>query len=139
MKVLSTRTHGVMDYLVGILLIAAPFILDFDRGGAETWVPIIVGAVILLQNLMTNWEVGVFKALSANMHLNMDYLIGAFLAASPWLFNFDEYVYLPHLIVGIVILLQAMMTRVVPEHGAATNAGTRQPYRGGSMNHGHTH
>ncbi|MBC3538624.1 SPW repeat protein [Rufibacter sediminis] len=130
MKVLSTRTHGIMDYLVGLLLIAAPFILDFDRGGAETWVPIIVGAVIILQNLMTNWEVGAFRALSPNMHITMDYLIGIFLAASPWIFNFDEYVYLPHLIVGIVILLQAMMTRVVPAHGAVTN--TR-------MHHGHTH
>ncbi len=123
-----------MDYLVGILLIAAPFILDFDRGGAETWVPIIVGAVIILQALMTNFEVGMFRALSMNMHLNMDYLIGAFLAVSPWIFNFDEYVYLPHLIVGVMIILEALMTRVVPEHGAAT----RQPYRG-TMNHGHTH
>ncbi|ALI97906.1 SPW repeat domain-containing protein [Rufibacter tibetensis] len=130
MKVLSTRAHGIMDYLVGLLLIAAPFILDFDRGGAETWVPIIVGAMIILQNLMTNWEVGVFRAMSPNMHLTMDYLIGIFLAASPWIFNFDEYVYLPHLIVGIMILLQAMMTRVAPAHGAVTNR---------SMGHGHSH
>ncbi|WP_192821439.1 SPW repeat protein [Rufibacter sp. LB8] len=135
MKVMSTRTHGVMDYLVGLLLIAAPFILDFDRGGAETWVPIIVGAMILIQNLATNWEVGAIRAISPNMHLNMDYLIGIFLAASPWIFNFDEYVYLPHLIVGAFIVVQAMMTRVVPEHGAAN----RTPYRGSSMNHGHTH
>ncbi len=124
---LSTRTHGVLDYLVGILLIAAPFLFDFDRGGAETWVPIIVGAVILLQALMTDFEVGMFRAMSMNMHLNMDYLIGIFLAASPWIFNFDEYVYLPHLIVGIGIVLEAMMTRTVPEHGAATN--TRHSYR----------
>jgi hypothetical protein len=133
MKVLSTRAHGIMDYLVGMLLIAAPFILDFDRGGAETWVPIIVGAVIILQALMTNFEVGMFRMLSMNMHLNMDYLIGIFLAASPWIFNFDEYVYLPHLIVGILIVLEAMMTSVVPEHGAAT----RHPYRGGNVHHTH--
>ncbi|WP_207435072.1 SPW repeat protein [Sabulibacter ruber] len=135
MKVLSTRAHGILDYLAGVLLIAAPFILGFDRGGAETWVPVIVGIVILLQALMTNFEVGMFRVMSMNMHLNMDYLIGAFLAVSPWIFNFDEYVYLPHLIAGIALILEAMITRVVPEHGAAT----RQPYNRGTMNHGHTH
>lgn len=134
MKVLSTRAHGIMDYLVGALLIAAPFILDFDRGGAETWVPVIVGAVIILQALMTNFEVGAFKALSMNMHLNMDYLIGIFLAASPWIFNFDDYVYLPHLIVGVAIVLEAMMTRTVPEHGAAHNTDYK-----GRTSHEHSH
>ncbi|WP_048920999.1 SPW repeat domain-containing protein [Rufibacter radiotolerans] len=133
MKILSTRAHGIIDYLVGMLLIAAPFILDFDRGGAETWVPIIVGAIIILQALMTNFEVGMFKMLSMNMHLTMDYLIGVFLAASPWIFNFDEYVYLPHLVVGVMIVLEAMITRVVPEHGT----DTRHPYRGGGIHQPH--
>jgi hypothetical protein len=134
MKLLSTRAHGIMDYLVGALLIAAPFVLDFDRGGAETWVPMVVGAVIILQALMTNFEVGMFRVMPMRMHLTMDYLIGIFLAASPWIFNFDEYVYMPHLVVGIMIVLEAMMTRVSPEHGAATH----NPLRGG-MHHGHTH
>lgn len=134
MKLLSTRAHGIMDYLVGALLIAAPFIFDFDRGGAETWVPMVVGAVIILQALMTNFEVGMFRVMSMRMHLTMDYLIGIFLAASPWIFNFSDYVYLPHLVVGIMIVLEAMMTRVTPEHGAATH----NPL-GRGMHHGHSH
>ena len=38
-----------MDYLMGILLIASPWLFGFDRGGAETWVPVIlgIGAIIL--------------------------------------------------------------------------------------------
>jgi len=121
MKVLSPKAHGILDYLVGILLIAAPYIFDFDRGGAETWVPIIVGAVIILQALMTRFEVGAFKVMSMNMHLTMDYVIGIFLAASPWIFGFSDYVYLPHLVVGIMIVLEAMMTRTVSEHHHSTN------------------
>ena len=121
MKVLSPKAHGILDYLVGILLIAAPYIFDFDRGGAETWVPIIVGAVIILQALMTRFEVGAFKVMSMNMHLTMDYVIGIFLAASPWIFGFSDYVYLPHLVVGIMIVLEAMMTRTVSEHRHSTN------------------
>src|SRR4051794_6793108 len=44
---LPTRIHGVMDYLMGVLLIAAPWLLGFSRGGAETWVPVLLGAGVL--------------------------------------------------------------------------------------------
>jgi hypothetical protein len=43
MKAISTKVHGVLDYLVGIILIAAPWLLNFYRGGAESWVPILLG------------------------------------------------------------------------------------------------
>jgi hypothetical protein len=36
MKVISTRTHGIMDYLMGVLLIASPWLFKFSRDGAET-------------------------------------------------------------------------------------------------------
>jgi len=36
MRVIETKTHGYMDYLMGVLLIAAPWLFDFARGGAET-------------------------------------------------------------------------------------------------------
>jgi hypothetical protein len=38
MKVITTKVHGVMDYLMGVILIAAPWLLNFNRDGAETWV-----------------------------------------------------------------------------------------------------
>jgi hypothetical protein len=36
MRMIPTRVHGVLDYLVGALLVAAPWLFDFNRGGAET-------------------------------------------------------------------------------------------------------
>lgn len=44
MRFIPTRVHGMLDYLIGILLIAAPWLFDFDRGGMETWIPVILGA-----------------------------------------------------------------------------------------------
>lgn len=35
MRVIPTRIHGVLDYLMGIVLIAAPWVLDFADGGPE--------------------------------------------------------------------------------------------------------
>jgi len=119
MRFIPTRVHGVLDYLMGILLIAAPFILGFDQGGAETWVPVVLGAGMLLYSLCTNYELGAFRLLSVPAHLMLDFLGGLFLAASPWIFGFADYVYLPHLILGIAEMGASLMTKRVPAHGAA--------------------
>jgi hypothetical protein len=121
MKILSTRTHGVLDYLVGILLIASPWIFNFARDGAETWVPVTLGAAAIVYSLLTNYEMGAFKTFSMRTHLNLDMLSGAFLAISPWIFGFNEYVFLPHLILGIVEIGVPLMTNPVPAHSENAN------------------
>ena len=122
MKIISTKVHGVLDYLMGAILIAAPWLLNFDRGGAETWVPVVLGAGVILYSLFTNYEFIVAKGISMRTHLTLDVLSGIFLAASPWIFGFNEYVYLPHLIFGIL------------EIGAGSMTETTAHYR-----HGHAH
>lgn len=108
-----------MDYLMGILLIAAPWIFNFDRGGAETWVPVVLGVGTLLYSLMTNYEYSISKTISMRTHLTLDLISGILLAASPWLFGFSEYVYLPHLIVGLLEIGASLMTERVPHAGHA--------------------
>ncbi|MCW3081115.1 SPW repeat protein [Segetibacter sp.] len=125
MKIISTKTHGMMDYLMGILLIASPWIFGFANGGAEQWIPIIVGAGALVYSMMTNYEFGVSKTLSMKTHLTLDLVAGIFLAVSPWLFGFSDRVYAPHLILGLLEIGASLMTKTSP----ADN------YRG--VNHGH--
>lgn len=110
MKVISTRVHGMMDYALGLLLIIAPWLLGFAEGGAETWIPVILGVGIILYSLMTDYEMGAVKTISMKGHLWLDGIGGLFLALSPWLFGFDEIVYLPHLILGLIEIGTALMT-----------------------------
>ena len=114
MKVIPTKVHGVLDYLVGILLIASPWLFNFARGGAETWVPVVLGAGAIIYSLITNYELGAAKVISMRTHLGLDMASGAFLALSPWIFGFNEFVYLPHLILGLGEVAAAMMTDPVP-------------------------
>jgi hypothetical protein len=129
MRFIPTKAHGVLDYLMGALLIAAPWLLDFDRGGAETWVPVVLGVVLLIQSLMTDYELGAVRVISMPMHLMMDLLSGLLLAASPWIFGFSEHVYLPHLILGIAEVGASLMTRKVPD--------TRSQANGQRVTHAH--
>ena len=114
MKIISTKTHGILDYLMGVLLIASPWIFGFATGGAEQWIPIILGAGALVYSMMTNYELGVFRTLSMKTHLNLDLMAGLLLAVSPWLFGFSDRVIAPHLILGILEIGAALMTRTTP-------------------------
>jgi hypothetical protein len=117
MRLLSTKVHGYLDYLVGALLIAAPWIFGFDRGGAETWVPVILGASAILYSLFTDYEMGVTSGISMRTHLTLDMLSGLILAMSPWIFGFADYVYVPHLVLGILEIGAALTTRREPAYG----------------------
>lgn len=114
MKILTTRVHGMIDYTIGVILIAAPWLLDFARGGAETWVPVILGIGIITYSLMTNYELGVVKSIPMTTHLWLDGIAGAFLALSPWLLNFADFVYIPHVIVGLLEIGVVFITQTVP-------------------------
>jgi hypothetical protein len=77
MRFIPTKVHGYLDYIVGALLIAAPWLFDFARGGAETWVPVILGAGAIVYSLLTDYELGVTKGISMGTHLTLDMLSGA--------------------------------------------------------------
>ena len=112
---ISTRMHGAMDYFIGIVLLLAPNLLGFADVPASASIARIIGTIVLLQAVMTRFEFGLIKLIPMRMHLMMDYVIGAILAASPWLFGFSDAegnAVWPHVIVGLLIIAQAAMTRV---------------------------
>jgi hypothetical protein len=126
MRIISTKAHGILDYLMGIFLIATPWIFGFANNTAAQWIPVTLGIVMIVMAFFTNYEMGVIKIISMRTHLTMDIILGLFLAVSPWLFNFDEIVYSPHLILGLLEVGLAMMTSRIPHtetniHPGATN------------------
>lgn len=118
MRFISTRTHGVIDYIVGVILFFAPGIFGFAYvGGPAVLIPKIMAIGILIITILTRFEVGIIKIIPMSAHLVLDYLGSIFLIASPWLFGFADNpagVWLPHVIVGILILGQALFTKMRP-------------------------
>ena len=115
MRFIPTRIHGAIDYLFAVLLIAAPWLLGFGQdGGADTWVPVILGIAIIGQSLLTDYEWGLMRVIPMPTHLFVDLAGGVLLAASPWLFGFSEWVWAPHLILGLIEIGTALTTEWVP-------------------------
>ena len=110
MRFLSTRIHGVMDYAMGILLLASPYLFGFATGGVKQWLPMILGVAMIGMSLLTRYEWGAIRMIPMPVHLAMDGLSGALLAVSPWLFGFSGVVFLPHLVLGLIELGTSLMT-----------------------------
>jgi hypothetical protein len=110
MRAISTKTHGVIDCIFGLLLIASPWIFGFAKGGLETWWIIITGAAIIFNTLITNYEAGAFKVIPMTTHLWIDGFTGALLLLSPWIFGFRDLVVWPHVIFGIIGMGTALIT-----------------------------
>ena len=64
MRIIPTRIHAMMDYLVGALLVVAPWLLGFANGGAAQWVPVILGLGVIAYSLVTRYEYSVAGMLS---------------------------------------------------------------------------
>jgi hypothetical protein len=124
MKFISTKVHGLLDYFMGIALMASPWIFGFAENGAQLWVPVILGAVVIMYSLMTKYEYGLSDNIRMRTHLVFDFIGGALLAASPWLFGFADIVFLPHLILGILEIGAAAFTRT----SMATTAGNSKDH-----------
>jgi len=113
MRFIPTKAHAVMDYLGGLVLAIAPLFWLNDPAipPPAVWTPVVIGVLMLGQSLITDYELSLTNALPMTAHLGMDFLAGLVLALSPWMFSFDEVVWAPHLILGILQMGAAVMTQ----------------------------
>jgi hypothetical protein len=124
MRFISPRNHTILGFIVGIVLILAPNIFGFsDVGGAAVAVPRILGIIAILSELTVQGSFSGFGMIPMSAHLVMDAIMGIFLALSPWLFGFSDNgtnAWLPHLIVGVLLIGSSLMTQTA----ADTTAGS---------------
>lgn len=116
MRFIPTRIHGILDYLMGALLIVSPWLFGFaDEGGAARWIPIVLGAGVILYSLLTKYELGLAGLIPMAVHLGLDAGGGLLLAVSPWLFGFADRVWIPHAVFGLLEVGAALLTKSTPE------------------------
>jgi len=130
MSMIPTRVHALLDYTVGVLLIAAPWIFQYaDESSAAKWISIVAGIALIGLSAMTDYEGGfIARAIPMRLHLITDAVLGVFLIASPWIFGFADQglnAWLPFVAIGIAELGAAAMTSPVPD---TTRARGRQAH-----------
>jgi hypothetical protein len=119
MRVVPTLFHGIVDYLVGILVIALPFFLELT--GGPRVVLVIPGVAVILYSFLTDYELGAVRFLRIRFHLLLDALFGISMLISPWLFDIPADRRWPVYLVGALALVLAMITQIRAEGTAATD------------------
>jgi hypothetical protein len=127
MRFIPTKLHAPLDYIVGVALIAAPWIFQFSEHTAATVIPIVLGIGLIAYSLFTDYELGVWRLFPMAVHNLIDIAAGAVLAASPWILGFaDETanVWVPHLVVGLAAIGLGLTTKQTGGYSYRKSAGT---------------
>ena len=112
--------HGIIEYLAAALLIAAPFLFDFNEDAA-TAVSVILGVVVLIVAASTSWRTGLIHSIPVQAHVILDYIVALFLIAAPFLLGFsdDGTAAAFFIVLGVVHLLLTIATRFVADERPA--------------------
>jgi SPW repeat len=114
MRFIPTRLHAPLDYIVGVALIAAPWLFQFSESTTATVVTVVLGIGLIAYSLFTDYELGVWRIFPMSVHNLFDIAAGAVLAASPWIFGFADEgtnAWLPHLVVGLAAIGLGLTTK----------------------------
>ena len=79
---ISTRLHGLLDYVWCILTIASPWLFGFSGEQVNRDIAVILGCAVALYCFCTEYEFGVMKGIPRSAHLFLDMLVGVFLGSS---------------------------------------------------------
>lgn len=113
MRFLPTSFHGVVDYLAGVVIVALPWLFDWE-GGAKT-IMTIVGLAVIVYSLLTYYELGVVRVLTMTTHLLLDAFGGLVLIVSPFIFGIDDSTTRTVMIVlGVLEIGASLVSQTVP-------------------------
>jgi hypothetical protein len=113
MKFISPKVHGVLDYSTAIVLIGAPFVLNFaEVSVAAAAIAVAAGSGLVVYSLLTAYSAGVRAVIPFRVHLVLDALAAVALLIVPFLFDFAGTPRVFYLVIGIAVLALVACTRV---------------------------
>jgi hypothetical protein len=116
--------HGILEYVLAVALIVAPFALAFESGAAMA-VGIVLGLAVLVIAASTVAPTSLVDQLPVSVHILLDYVLVAALVASPFVFGFSAETRPTafFIVVGVIHLLVTIGTRFMPGRAAPPRVG----------------
>ncbi len=113
---IPTTFFGYFNYVIAIITMSSPWLFEFiNIGGASLFLPLMLGWFQLIMAIFSNAKGGMVGAFPVKMHCVLDTISGFVLMVSPWLYGFNQKgVFLPHLILGGIILALGLFTKGSP-------------------------
>jgi hypothetical protein len=86
MQFITRTIHGVLDYLISLLLVASPWIFGFADDKSSSLLALGMGGFALMYSAITDYEVGLIRLIPFPGHIFLDYLSVLGLIGAPILF-----------------------------------------------------
>ena len=103
MRVIGIWSHGVIDYLMVIILAIAPSVAGFT--GRQATICYVLALLHFLLTIVTRFPLGVVKVLSFTLHGSLEFIIGLLLIILPWLAGFSAGLNSRNFFVAIGVLI----------------------------------
>ena len=110
MKIISSKVHGILDYLTVIFLFAAPTL--FKMEGTLCTFTYALASIHFLLTALTNFEVGIFKVIPFRIHGLIELVVSVALIAVAFWFNSNgsEPGFYFYIGLAVVILIVFLLT-----------------------------
>lgn len=99
---LPQSVYAVADYVLGALLLAAPWVCGFSDHMLATAITMSFGAAIIAYSAFTDYQLAAMRRVPMPIHLALDAAVGGLLIGAPFMFGFADRTWIPHLVLGIV-------------------------------------
>ncbi len=109
------KTHNILDYVIGALLIVSPWLFRFAEIDAARNTFLVLGGGLIVYSLLTNYYYSVAHILPLGVHMTLDALAGIVLILAPALFGYRDLLtggqYAAHIVLGIGAVGLVALTR----------------------------
>lgn len=107
---ISIKTHAVVDYAAGVLLIASPYVIPYPDNPMKG-IALVFGAIILLYSSMTDYPLALLRFVPFPIHKAIDLLVGGGLAFAPIHFAVYGVPAVLFVVLGLSLIVMAFLTR----------------------------
>jgi hypothetical protein len=87
---MSLRTHNVLDYVTGVVLLFIPAIFGFAEIDAARNSFLGAGIAIIAYSLLTRYEYALWRVIPLGTHMTLDVIDGVFVMLAPWIFGYRD-------------------------------------------------
>ena len=112
---MSLRTHNVLDYVLGGVLILAPVVFGFSDISSARSTFQNLGFALIAYSLLTRYRYSVFKVIPLGLHMALDVLVGVSLILAPWAVGYRPLIsngqLFLHFLLGVGALMMVGITR----------------------------
>jgi hypothetical protein len=86
----SLKVHNILDYVLGVVLLACPFVFGFSDVDAARSLFVVLGFGIIAYSLITDYPISIFKWVPLGWHMALDVLLGVSLVLGAYIFGYND-------------------------------------------------